>query len=612
MVKGFAPAVLIILSGAILNCATAPRETGIRDGALHRFTRVDEKTYRFDYNSPVTYNIYSQEKVAVPENYTPLKRQFRAAWVAVVWNLNFPQTSSEVQYKKEFEKILNNFDDYNMNAVIFQLRTSLDVFYPSDVYPWSQYVTGVGAAARQGVDPGFDPLGFMVEQTHKHGMEFHAWLNPYRVYPPYNDQTISGKTAVEIDGMSNEELLKALRDAGKLALNNFAVLNPQYVYRFDRRLWMDAGVPAVNEEVAFAVKELIEKYDVDAIHFDDFFYPYGAADARFVPEVEALNYRLYSNYPGLAAGAKEAREQWRRDNVNKLIKGCKAVIDAENKKNNRAIQFGISPFGVWHRNPPEPRGANIGAGQMISYTDALYADSYEWVKQGWIDHIIPQLYWSIDFAQSPYGELLRWWSNLVEGTNVELYIGHGNYAHIERGERDPSWMNPEEIPNQLRLNQLYPNVKGSVFYSYTHMLPIPNWMVPVTKTEPYHKVVNESIKSIKAMYQLNKPLVPPKPWQMPSAPAAPIDVRQNRNVISWNDTKENNTRYYVVYRVPVSEGMDPPGIIEDPMNIIARVWRSGESQSFTDTVRGANLYTYAVTSLNAAHVESEPKIAAIN
>jgi hypothetical protein len=216
------------------------------------------------------------------------------------------------------------------------------------------------------------------------------------------------------------------------------------------------------------------------------------------------------------------------------------------------------------------------------------------------------LYWSIDSFETPYGELLRWWSSVVEDTKVELYVGHANYKHIERGDREPAWMNPEEIVNQLRLNQMFPQVSGSIFFSYSDMLLS-------KETGLQHKVKNESIKRIKAEYKTFIPLVSPKPHLMPDPPAAPLDVRQGKNTITWNDTEENNTRYYVVYRTLASSGItDPREIIKDPQNIIARVWGDGLSHSFKDSVRRPQLYIYVVTALNAAHVESVPVIAAKN
>ena len=586
----------VILLTFMLSCATAPLpETGIKDGVLHRYTTTDGKTYGFDYNLPVRYNRYSSEKVSVSEEYTPVKRQLRAVWVATVWNLNFPPTSSQAEYKLEYNKVLKTLEDYKMNAVIFQIRPLLDAFYPSEHSPWSQYVT---SAARQGTDPGWDPLAFMVEETHKRGMEFHAWFNPFRVFTPYNNDTVPGKSAAELDALSNEELLHSLKDAGKLAANNFAVLNPQYVFRFDRRLYLDAGIPAARQGVAAVVREVIEKYDVDVIHFDDYFYPYGASDDKMIP-LEMTNRRQYPNYPGDAPAAKAAREQWRRDNITALIKEIKAVIDTENKKNKRAILFGISPFGVWNLKNNDPRGAEVGP-MIYTYSNDLYADTYQWVKDELIDHIIPQLYWSIDDPTAPYAELLRWWSSVVQGTRVELYTGHANYKHVANGEREPAWINPQEVPNQLRLNQLYTQVKGSVFFSYRDM-------IPAAEKTRWHKAQDESIRVIKSMFHPFHTLVSPKPWLMPDAPASPLNVTVKKNVISWNDTEENNTRYYVVYRAPA--GTDPQRIINDPLNIAARVWRSGQSMSFTDNVKKPEQYTYAVTALNAAHIESEPQAA---
>jgi uncharacterized lipoprotein YddW (UPF0748 family) len=439
----------------------------------------------------------------------------------------------------------------------------------------------------------------MIAETHKRGLEYHAWFNPYRVtVSSYTNTTIAGKDAVDIDAMSNAEVITALRDLGILAPTNFAVLHPEYVYRYERKLYLDAGMAAVRQHVVDTIKEVIEKYDVDAIHFDDYFYPYGATDSRMV-EVE-VNTRHYERYPSTRA----EREQWRRDNNTLMIAGVKKAIDDENKKNGRAIQFGVSPFGVWYRNPPDERGSTTGP-SSYTYTDGVFADTWKWVKEETVDYMAPQLYWSFDHPDAPYGELARWWASVAEGTHVDLYIGHASYKHITNGDNEPAWMNPEEILNQLRFNQKYPRINGSIFFSYSSLLPS-------AETGRRHRASNDSGRLVKEQFQTHHTLVPPKPWLKGSVPASPLTVtRQRPNEITWSDAPDNDARYYVVYRIPAGAGSgDLHRLIGDPGNIAARVWRDGQTHRFTDTARRPAQYDYVVTAVNAAHIESEPVIAA--
>jgi len=600
--KLIAPVLCLVLAiGIIMACKTAAPviESGIRDGILYQYVKIDEGKYGYDFNIPVRYTRFSNESVTVPGEIKPQKYQFRAIWLATVFSMNLPKTDSQAEYKKEYNKILDTYAEWNMNAIIFQVSPLLDAFWPSKHRPWSQYVTGTGTSGKQGVDPGWDPLEWMVAQTHKRGMEYHAWFNPYRVTAsPYTNKTIAGKEAVDLDALSNAQVIAALKEAGWLAADNFAVLHPEYTYRYERKFYLDAGIPAVRQHIIDTIKEVIEKYDIDAVHFDDYFYPYGATDAKMT-EVEKTNIGLYAKYPSVRGD----REQWRRDNNTAMIEGVKRTIDEENKKNNRAIQFGVSPFGIWYRNPPDPRGSATGP-SSYTYTDGVYADTWKWVKDETIDYIVPQLYWSFDHPDAPYGELARWWASVAEGAHVDLYIGHGNYKHIGNGDIEPAWMNPEEVLNQLRFNQQYPNIHGNIFFSYSSLLPS-------VEAGAKYKVSDASWKLLKAHFSRYNTLVPPKPWLKNTAPSSPLNVtRQRDNQITWTDAEGNDSRYYVVYRVPAAAGAgNINDLINDPANIAARVWRDGQTHVFTDTVKKPAEYAYIVTAVNAAHLESAPVIA---
>jgi len=308
------------------------------------------------------------------------------------------------------------------------------------------------------------------------------------------------------------------------------------------------------------------------------------------------------DFPDTQAGI----EQWRRENNTALVRGVRAAITAENERSGRAIQFGISPFGIWEHRQNDPRGSNTPTGSARTFAGQVFADTYLWVREGLIDYVIPQIYWSFDQGAAPYAELVRWWAELVDGANVSLYIGHANYKHLDNAPHEPAWMNPEEIVNQLRYNQLHPQVTGSAFFRFRRLLPM-------EETEPRHRSANEAIELLRSHFQAHKTIVPAKPWLMPDAPSPPLNVTRRGNTITWVDTEGNNARYYVVYRVLRSrirrEGLD--NLLNDPMNIVGRVWRNGQTHSFISDagLQRPRQYAYVVVAFNAAHIESEPRVA---
>ena len=602
----------IILSLSILlsACATRPPETAVDRAifdkeVLHRFVRFANGSYGFDFNLPVSYHRFTNEPVMIPRSFVPAKRQFRGAWVATVHNLDIGQAASREAFQYEFSAILDVLQDWNMNAIIFQVSPLLDAFFPSRLNPWSQFLTGrQGAAPAWGGD--WDPLKWMIAETHRRGMEFHAWFNPYRVTASnYRWLSLPGSTGADHAEMSVSELLRTMNAAGMLADNNFAVQNPGFVYRFNGRLYLDPGLPAVRQRVVDTVREVIENYDVDAIHFDDYFYPYPAGALLFgMANEDRLTFERYGlgAFPNTPAGI----EAWRRENNTALIRDVRAAITAENERSGRAIQLGISPFGIWEHRSNDPRGSNTPTGSLRTFSGAVFSDTRLWVQENLIDYIVPQIYWSFDQGAAPYAELVRWWASVVQGTNVSLYIGHANYKHLDNAEREPAWMNPAEIVNQLRYNQLHPEVSGSVFFRFRRLLP-------VAETEPRHRAANQSIALLRAHFQSHKTIVPPMPHLQSAAPAAPVNVMRNGNTITWSDTANNNSRYFVIYRIPRSqvrrEGMNT--LINDPFNIVARVWRNGEEHSYTHSagLRNSRRYAYVVTAFNAAHIESAPSTA---
>lgn len=352
----------------------------------------------------------------------PPKHEFRAVWVATVVNIDWPSKPglSTEEQKREAIEILNMHQRLGMNAVILQVRPAADAFYPSELEPWTRYLTGVPGKAP---DPFYDPLHFWIEECHKRGMELHAWLNPFRV-AQNADQPLAG--------------------------NHIAFEHPEWILKYGNLLYFDPGLPETREFVAEVVKDIVARYDVDAIHFDDYFYPYP----------------LEEEFPDTASFARynrgffpENKADWRRENVDIIIKKLNETI----KATKPWVKFGISPFGVWRNKADDPQGSDTRAG-ATNYDD-LYANIIKWQKMGWIDYILPQLYWQIGHRLVDFKLLARWWRNHSYGR--AMYIGHGVYKS-DVNSNVPEWTLPGELPGQIRYLRSIPEIGGSAFYSSKH------------------------------------------------------------------------------------------------------------------------------------------------
>ncbi|MBE6405750.1 MAG: hypothetical protein E7040_06990 [Lentisphaerae bacterium] len=367
--------------------------------------------------------------VSVPKRSVFSRKMFRGVWVATVENIDFSKHQSIDSFKKEFITVVNNLKSIHATAVIFQIRPMNDAFYPSKLNPYSKFMTGTeGAGFRN-----FDPLKFMIAECHKQGIEFHAWLNPYRVLHHVK--------------VSKEQALQGL------SRKNFARLHPELVLNVpgndgNRLLILDPGRPEVRAFLLATVREIIVNYNVDAIHFDDYFYPYEGTDNADLATYKRYNPRQLS------------LENWRRNNVDIMVYSVSKLIRSVNRAQRRNIQFGISPFGIWGNKKHIQYGSLTGGSE--SYFKQ-YADTRRWVRSGWLDYIAPQLYWSFGHNTAAYAHLADWWAGTVRGTKTKLYIGHS----IARIGTNREWSNPNEVYNQLRYNTMVPGIKGSILYSYS-------------------------------------------------------------------------------------------------------------------------------------------------
>lgn len=352
------------------------------------------------------------------------KQEFRAVWIATVDNIDWPSKKGIPvdSQKAEFIRILDLHKSNGMNAVIMQVRPATDAFYPSPYEPWSEWLSGI-----QGKPPSpyYDPLAFMITETHKRGMEFHAWCNPYRA-----DFSI-GKASI--------------------APSHITRLHPTWFLDYGGKKYFDPGNKEAQAFVVEVIRDMTERYDVDAIHFDDYFYPYRIAGIEFP---DSVSYQQYKNGP--------AKDDWRRSNVDSVIVGLSRMI----KQTKPWVKFGISPFGVWRNSDKDPRGSNTKAGQT-NYDD-LYADILLWLQKGWIDYVAPQLYWEFGHKAAPYEVLIDWWSKNTYGKHC--YIGLGIY----RAGSSYAWKDSTLIPRQIELLRNTPNMQGMIFFSSKSFNKNPN------------------------------------------------------------------------------------------------------------------------------------------
>ena len=332
------------------------------------------------------------------------KREFRGAWLHVIGPVAYAKMTPERQ-KDFLIGELDKLESAGCNAVIFQVRPGADALYRSQLEPWSAYLTG-----KRGKAPAtdWDPMEFLIEECHKRGMEFHAWLNPYRVQ------------------LSTNEVLPA---------NHASKQHPERFFKYNNQLFFDPAYQENRDFIASVVKDIVKRYDVDAIHMDDYFYPYPAGGTPITGD--NASYAKFGN--------GKNKGDWRRENVNKLIEQLHYTI----KKEKPWVRFGISPFGIWRNQKNDPRGSESNGCQNY---DDLFADILLWDKNGWVDYLAPQLYWELDLKAAPSRKLIKWWADNVQ--NAHLYIGQDVKRTMDKGELD----------EKVRLSRTTPGVGGNIWW----------------------------------------------------------------------------------------------------------------------------------------------------
>ena len=514
-------------------------------------------TYSFAISNPWDpYKEYMQNSIA--------KRQLRGAWISTTLNLDWPSTETIninndkeriERTKNELIAILDKAVDMNMNAVFLQVSPEGDAFYKSDIVPWSRYLTGTF-----GKDPGFDPLAFAVEEAHKRNLEIHAWFNPYRVSMNTNSATIE---SLNIEKSVYRE-------------------HPDWIRTAYDRFVVDPGIPEARKWVKDRVMEVVKKYDIDGIHFDDYFY-----HEKYIGELDDDN-----NFNKYNLENFSYKEDWRRNNTYLLIK----EISQEIRKAKPWVKFGISPAAVWRNKQDDERGSNTRAG--VPNYDRSFADTKKWVEEEIIDYIAPQVYFSFANPYVPYGEIASWWSNIIKDKNVHLYIGQALYKVND--DEDIYFKNNlaiEEFARQHKFNTGKTEVMGSIMFRFKNF---------------YDANKQDVVNTIKNSLWSTKALVPVMDWKGGQAPARPTDGRIEAlsygNKLSWIDNDEN-TSYYAIYRTNKGNILDINSN-RAAIELIATVKKNNKKvQEFIDRTN-SNLddVVYAVTALDRLHHESKELI----
>jgi uncharacterized lipoprotein YddW (UPF0748 family) len=407
--------------------------------------------------------------------------EFRGVWVATVENIDWPSKRglSNEDQKKEFIALLEMHKKNGMNAIVMQVRPSGDAMYPSTLEPWSEYLMG-----KQGLPPSpfYDPLAFMIQETHNRGMEFHAWINPYRAVFNVNRSSVAPSHVTKI--------------------------HPEWFLVYGDKKYFNPGLPEVWKHTNRVVRDLVERYDIDAVHMDDYFYPYRIAGKEFPDQASFAKY-----------GKGLSKDEWRRSNCDSIIVQLKKAILATNPR----VKFGISPFGIWRNKTQDPRGSETKGGQT-NYDD-LYADILLWLQKGWIDYVVPQLYWERGHKLADYDVLLKWWNDYAYGKH--LYIGHGIY----RAGTNDAWKSKDQIPDQINLLRSFKTTQGSVFYNSSTFAKNPNgW--------------NDSLQN---NYYKYPALVPPMPWLDDTAPDAPSVQKKGTTNVVVNYTGKEKIKSFGIF-----------------------------------------------------------------
>ncbi|RZJ82212.1 MAG: glycoside hydrolase [Flavobacterium sp.] len=474
------------------------------------------------------------------------KREFRGVWVATVTNIDWPsrQGLTVDQQKAELIGILERHKKQGLNAIMLQIRPTADALYAKSRELWSHWLMG-----KQGLAPaeGYDPLQFAIKEAHSRGMELHAWFNPYRA-------TMSARAVTHDTHITKEK--------------------PELFYTYAGQKLFDPGLPEVREYITQVILDVVKGYDIDGVHFDDYFYPYRVAG-------QVINdSATFAKYPNGFTNVAD----WRRNNVDVLIK----MVNDSVHHYKKHVKFGVSPFGIWRNYREDTLGSKTNG---LSNYGELYADSRKWIKEGWVDYINPQIYFTFSRAVAPFGTLLDWWGKNTYGRH--LYIGQAAYlVHDGRTKKEAAWARLSEIPNQVRAIRANNLAQGSVYFSSKSLSTVA-------------KAVADSLQNDLYKY----PALPPQmPWLDEIEPNAPqqlvADALEDGVNLKWlkplKASDGETASGYVVYRFEEGEKINTL----NSKNILHISFEDYTFYLDTNVERGKR-YNYLVTALDRLKNESE-------
>ena len=473
------------------------------------------------------------------------KREFRGVWVATVANIDWPSKpglSSDLQ-KAELIRILDDQQKTGINAILLQIRPAADAFYGKSRELWSRYLTGTQGLAPV---PNYDPLDFAIEEAHKRGMELHAWFNPYRA------------TFNLIDSHT--------------AASHITKQKPEWFFTYGGKKLFNPGLPEVRQYIVSVIMDVVRNYDIDGVHFDDYFYPYPEANQSL------RDGEIFKKY----GSEFNNIEDWRRNNVDTLIH----VLSDSIRTAKKYVKFGISPFGIWRNKSQDPQGSESNG---FDGYGKLYANARKWVQKGWLDYITPQIYFPFGYQVAPYDKLLDWWSDNAFGKHV--YVGQGVYRAMENRQ---GWSDRAQIPKQIRYLRNNVNTQGSIFFSSKS---VTNNLAGV----------RDSLRNDFYRYPALPPLMP---WLDDVKPNAPIELTAKSIAkgieLNWKEplaAVDGDCAYgYVIYRVNRGERIN----IEQAQHIMKISYNSSETSFVDNSVNANRSYTYVVTSIDRLKNESLP------
>ena len=465
------------------------------------------------------------------------KREFRAAWIQSV-NGQFRGMPTE-KLKQNLIGQLNSLQKAGINAIIFQVRPEADALYASRLEPWSRFLTGVQGKAPE---PYWDPMQFMIDECHKRGMEFHAWINPYRT-----------KTTLK----------------SELAPNHVYNIHPEWFVTYGDQLYFDPALPESRRHICMVVSDIVSRYDVDAIHMDDYFYPYPIKGKDFPDDASFARF----------GGGFSNKGDWRRSNVNVLIKKLHETI----REIKPWVKFGVSPFGIYRNESSDPLGSKT---KGLQNYDDLYADVLLWAREGWIDYNIPQIYWHIGHPVADYETLVKWWARNTE--NRPLFIGQSVMNTVQNA--DPKNPSINQLPRKMALQRAYQTIGGSCQWPASAVV----------------ENVGKYREALIAEYHKYPALPPVFDFIDTEAPAKVRKMKpvwtEDGYILFWTAPKYkeemNRAVQYVVYRFNDKEKVN----IDDPSHIVAITRDNFYKLPYED---GKTKYRYVVTALDRLHNESK-------